>query len=154
MKAAPMYDPYGWKAKIGLIVPSTNTVNEPEFWRMAPPGVTIHTSRVLLLGKATRESYFEMARQLERAARELATAEVDVVAYGCTSGSIICPLPELLKDMSTAAGVPATAAAGAVVAALRQLEVRHVALATPYMDFVNEAEIRFLEEYEIGRAHV
>lgn len=147
MKAVSMYNPYGWKGKIGLIIPSTNTINEPEFWRMAPPGITIHSSRVLLLGKSTRESYFEMASQLERAARELATAEVDVIAYGCTSGSIICPLPELLKGMSDVAGVPATAAAGAVVAALRQIGVKRVALATPYMEFVNEAEIHFLQQH-------
>ncbi len=36
MKAVADYRPYGWRAKIGLIVPSTNTINEPEFWRLAP----------------------------------------------------------------------------------------------------------------------
>jgi len=147
MKAVAAYRPYGWRGKIGLIVPSTNTINEPEFWRMAPEGVTIHTARVLLLGKATTESYFEMANALDRAAKELATAEVDVVAYGCTSGSIICPLPELLDGMAKNANAPATAAAGAVVAALRALGVRKVAVATPYVSFVNDSEKRFLEDY-------
>ena len=91
MPATDLYHAYGWKARIGLIVPSTNTVNEPEFWRLAPPGVTIHTSRVLLLGQTTAESYIKMGQALDRAAEELATAEVDIIAYGCTSGSIICP---------------------------------------------------------------
>lgn len=147
MKAVALYSPYGWKAKIGLIVPSTNTISEPEFWRMAPPGVTIHTSRVLLLGKATEESYFTMAAALDRAVEELATAEVDVVAYGCTSGSIICPLPQLLRQMGDKTKTPVTAAAGAVVAALRALGVERVALGTPYVDFVNQAEKKFLEDY-------
>ena len=142
-----LYHAYGWKARIGLIVPSTNTVNEPEFWRLAPPGVTIHTSRVLVLGRTTPESYAEMGAALGRAARELATAEVDLVAYGCTSGSIVCPLPEVLAQMREAAGTPAIAAAGAVVAALRAFGVERVALATPYVDFVNQAEKRFLEDY-------
>jgi arylmalonate decarboxylase len=44
---------------------------------------------------------------------------VDIVAYGCTSGSIVCPLPQVLKQMSDATGTPAVAAAGSVVAALR-----------------------------------
>lgn len=147
MKAVADYRPYGWRGKIGLIVPSTNTINEPEFSRMAPEGVTIHTARVLLLGKATNESYFEMANALGRAAKELATAEVDVVAYGCTSGSIICPLPELLADMSNETGTPATAAAGAVVHALRALGAKRVAVATPYVRFVNDSEQKFLEDY-------
>lgn len=147
MSAISMYHAYGWKARIGLIVPSTNTVNEPEFWRLAPPGVTIHTSRVLLLGQATPASYFRMAEAIDRAAEELATAEVDVIAYGCTSGSIICPLPELLRKMSEKTGTPATATAGSVVAALRAFGVERVALGTPYVDFVNQAEKKFLEDY-------
>lgn len=146
MKAVSMYSPYGWRGKIGLIVPSTNTVNEPEFWRMAPPGVSIHTARVMLKGEATEKSYFEMADALGRAAEELATAEVDVVAYGCTSGSIICPLPELLDRMGSQTRTPATAAAGAVISALRALGARNVAVATPYVEFVNESERVFLEE--------
>ena len=147
MKAVSMYSPYGWRGKIGLIVPSTNTVNEPEFWRMAPEGVTIHTARVMLKGKATTESYFAMADALSVAAEELATAEVDVVAYGCTSGSIICPLPQMLDQMGSRTNTPATAAAGAVIAALRAFGARKVAVATPYVDFVNESEERFLEDY-------
>ncbi|MBA2964452.1 MULTISPECIES: aspartate/glutamate racemase family protein [Ramlibacter] len=147
MKTTAMYSPYGWKARIGLIVPSTNTVNEPEFWRVAPDGVTIHTARALLLGPATEESYFKMAEAVNGAAEELATAEVDVVAYGCTSGSIICPLPELIKNMSDRVGKPAIATAGAVVAALRALGVTRIAVGTPYVDFVNESEKKFLEDY-------
>lgn len=147
MSANALYHAYGWKARIGLIVPSTNTVNEPEFWRLAPPGVTIHASRVLVLGKTTPESYAAMGAALDRAAAELATAEVDIVAYGCTSGSIVCPLPQVLKQMSDATGTPAVAAAGSVVAALRAFGVERVALATPYVDFVNQAEKQFLEDH-------
>ena len=147
MKAVAMYSPYGWKAKIGLIVPSTNTIMEPEFWRLAPAGITIHTSRALLLGQATGESYFKMAAAVDGAAEELATAEVDLVAYGCTSGSIICPLDKLVRNMSQKTGKAAIATAGAVVAALRALKIERVAVGTPYIDFVNESEKKFLEEY-------
>ena len=37
---------YGAKARMALMVPSTNTVAETEFWEMAPDGITIHTSRM------------------------------------------------------------------------------------------------------------
>lgn len=147
MKAVSMYSPYGWRGKIGLIVPSTNTVNEPEFWRMAPPGVSIHSDRVLLLGNATQESYDAMADALGSAAERLATAEVDVVAYGCTSGSIVCPMPELLDQMGSQTKTPAVATAGAVVAALNALGARKIAVGTPYVTFVNDAEKVFLEDY-------
>lgn len=146
MKALSLYSPYGWKARIGLIVPSTNTINEPEFWRMAPEGVGIFTARAMLQGRATPESYFEMAKAVSGAADQLATAEVDIVAYGCTSGSFVCPMEDLIDDMQARTGRPALAAAGAVVAALRALGARRVALATPYIDFVNQREREFLQE--------
>lgn len=147
MKAVSMYSPYGWRGKIGLIVPSTNTVNEPEFWRMAPPGVTIHTDRVLLLGEASQKSYDAMADALGAAAQRLATAEVDVVVYGCTSGSIVCPMPQLLDSMGVHTKTPAGATAGAVVAALNALGVKKVAVGTPYVTFVNDSEEVFLQDY-------
>ena len=155
MKAVADYRPYGWRGKIGLIVPSTNTINEPEFWRLAPQGVTIHTGRATLLGKATEESYFRMAEAVKVAADDLATAEVDVVAYGCTSGSIICSLQDIVDDLKQRTGVPAVATAGAVVAALRARGSKCVAVATPYVDFVNESERRFLQDYgfEVASLH-
>jgi maleate cis-trans isomerase len=154
MKALGQYSPYGWKAKIGLIIPSTNTSNEPEFYRMAPPGVTIHTSRLLLVGETTQESYQRMAAALEGASEALATAEVDVIAYSCTSGSIMCPLPQLLKTITDKTATPATAASGAVVAALRALGVQRVAVATPYPDLVNDRQKKFLEDYGFRVSHL
>nr|WP_176461446.1 aspartate/glutamate racemase family protein [Bordetella genomosp. 1] len=147
MKTTARYRPYAWRAKIGLIVPSTNTVNEPEFYRMAPDGVTIHSGRAINAGPATQENYDRMARGVLEAADLIRTAEVDVVAYGCTSGSIVCSLDELCDGMSERAGAPAIATAGAVVAALRALGARRVAVGTPYIDFVNVREREFLEQY-------
>jgi arylmalonate decarboxylase len=146
MKISATCNPYGWKAKIGLIVPSTNTVNEPEFWAMAPKGVTIHTSRVLATGPSDRAAFVRMERALDLATEQLATAEVDVVAYGCTTGSIVCPLPTLMRTMTEKAGVSALTTAAAVVAALRAMNVGRVAVGTPYNDFLNESEERYLRE--------
>lgn len=147
MKTTAQYRPYGWRAKIGLIVPSTNTINEPEFYRLAPEGVTIHTGRAINAGPATQENYDRMAQGVLEAADLIKTAEVDVVAYGCTSGSIVCSLDELCDGMSERVGVPAIATAGAAVAALRALGAKRIAVGTPYIDFVNQRERDFLEQY-------
>src|SRR4030042_242321 len=34
--------------RVGLLVPSSNTVMEPEFYRMAPQGVSVHSARIRL----------------------------------------------------------------------------------------------------------
>lgn len=155
MKAIAQYSPYGWRARIGLIIPSTNTINEAEFWKAAPEGVTVHTARATSTGNFS-EAYFTRLREAaQRAADDLATAEVDVIAYGCTSGSIICPLEELVAELSARSGIRVIATAGAVVAALRAVGARRVAVATPYVDFINQAEEEFLQRhgFEVTSLH-
>ena len=147
MKAVQMYSPYGYRAKIGVIVPSTNTVAEPEFNLMAPCGVSIHGNRILLLGKTSQDSYNKMADETVRAARELATAEVDVIAWACTSGSIVVPAAKI-EGMITenAENIPATSTIRSVMKALKAVGAKTIALGTPYVRFVNEAEVKFLED--------
>ena len=47
---------YGTRAKIGLIIPSNNTVIEPELAAMCPPGVTVHGNRILTHGNTPEAS--------------------------------------------------------------------------------------------------
>ena len=78
--------------RIGVLVPSTNQVVEPDFASLMPPGVTYHTER-LWNGEATPEgggdgSYLlKMNDDLERGVRYLASANLDIIAYCCTSGT-------------------------------------------------------------------
>ena len=61
---------YGWKARIGLMIPSANTIIEPEFNAMKPEGISVHATR-LMLRVATVEALERMAEDTERAARLL-----------------------------------------------------------------------------------
>ena len=47
-----MPDLLGYRAKMGVVVPSTNTTMEPELYAMAPPGVTFHIARMYLAQSA------------------------------------------------------------------------------------------------------
>ena len=110
-------------SRIGLLLPSSNTTMEPDLYRMAPKGVTVHTAR-MMLREVTPEGLEEMAGEASRAARLLKTADVDMLAYGCTSGSLIRGVEwekSLKKRLEETAGVPAVTTAGAVVEGLRVL---------------------------------
>ncbi len=79
---------YGEKGKIGWNMPSVNTFVEPEFNRMAPEGISVYSTRVLNDTGST-EDLRKMNDNLERAAIELKSAKVDVMAYACTAGSFL-----------------------------------------------------------------
>lgn len=145
MKAVQFYSPYGYRAKIGIITPGVNTALEPELYHMAPKGVSFHANKLMLTGKATPESYNQMIADTENAARELETAEVDVIAWACTSGSVLTPPSMIEEKIVAAAHCPAFCTITAVIAALRAMGKRRIALGTPYVSFINETEIEFLE---------
>jgi arylmalonate decarboxylase len=144
-KALGFYSAYGWNARIGLITPSTNTTLEPELNRMAPEGVAIHASRIYQAGAQQPASYRRMADDVGTAVDLLATAEVDVIAFGCTSCTYFVAPDEIRETIAAHASCPAVLTADAVVAALQELQIRRVALIGPRTRYVTDREVAFLE---------
>ncbi len=136
---------YSWRAKLGLIVPPTNTVNEAEWASVLPEGVTHHTVRMPIhLDHASAKGRRKLVADIVARVRELAEARVDVVAYACTAGSMITPRHALGREVEAATGIPLVTTAAAIVDALTSLDVRTVSIATPYHDALNAHEQAFL----------
>ena len=121
MKVLGRYRPYATLAAVGVILPSANTVMEPELARLAPEGVTYHGARTPVRGVPSQESLDEMARGTEAAAMDLASAEVDLILYGCTSGSFMTDGAALVEKLDGMTGTPVITTSMAVLAALRAL---------------------------------
>ena len=149
LKSMSRYSPYGWRGKIGVIVPSTNVCTEAEWARVMPEGVSFHVARTLLAGATSQDSYNKLADGAEGAAAHLRTAEIDLVSFVCTSGSFMVDRNALNAKMGIAANAPSTTTADAVLAAFAELGVTKVALATPYLDVVNATEVEFLSKHGI-----
>ena len=79
---------YGWRKKIGLIIPSTGNAPEVEFHRYAPEGVAVSSQRVLF-EHVDERGLTEMGDRLEEAAAVLATGEPDILVFACTMGSLV-----------------------------------------------------------------
>ena len=139
----------GLRTRIGVMVPSTNTTFEGDFQLVASRDVTIHGQRLWLTNDAEGEAGMErMNAEIEAGARYLATAKVNVVAYGCTTGSFYKGPGwdrEMIEKIEKAAGVPAVATSPSVVEALRSFGARRISVATPYPDWNNQKLRGYLE---------
>jgi len=138
---------HGWRAQIGLLVPSKNTVNEPEWQATVPAGVSLHTAR-MMIGASGAKAHEQMLDTYERGGELLATADVDVAVFGCTTGSFVNGPGsdvEIENRLSDVAGCPGVATAAAVRRAFDALSLDSIVLATPYLPEINDREIEFFE---------
>ena len=145
---------FGWRGKIGLLVPSTNYTVEMEFHEALPPGVGVHTSRCVLRDSADTpeermQAIVDMGKEVTSAAQRVAGVRPDVIAWACTAGSFIKGLghdTELIEAIERATGVKALTTSTAVVNALKTLSVKRIAVATPYIRSIYDEEKAFLEK--------
>ncbi len=86
-----MTDALDWRAKFGVLAPSTNTIVEPDFYRMSVPGVTSHFSRIWIrdqnLGSndAMEALLVQIREELEYSVQRIITAEVDYMVMGMSA---------------------------------------------------------------------
>jgi maleate isomerase len=136
---------YGTRGRIGMLLPSSNRLAEPQFQAMLPPGVSLHTTRLKLRSSSETELR-AMAEHIEEAAELLADAGVDLLAFHCTA---VCTMDPLLEESirlraATASRTPVTTTAEALVAALHQVGARKIIMLSPYVPRVDEKEAAFL----------
>ncbi|WP_243858405.1 aspartate/glutamate racemase family protein [Mycobacterium sp. DL440] len=130
-------------ARIGMIVPSSNTCLEPTTYRMLGErtDVSVHFTRIPV-GRVgldgSSDAQFDTAG-MEAAAVLLAAANVDVIAWNGTAGSWLGVAHDraITDAITTMTGVRALTSTQACLAAFGALGVRNVGLVTPYPDDMN-----------------
>ena len=132
---------YGWRARLGRINPSPETVGDEEWRRLCPAGVTVVSTR-MFIERVDRDGLTAMVDNVGRAAKELATARPDVILMAGTAGAFNGGPgfdQELIRRMEEFAPVPATTTMSAVLAALDALHIRKLAVATSYIQPVDDS---------------
>lgn len=139
---------YGDRARLGVLLPSGNSVAEAELHAMLPAGVGLNLTRLRLTGSSEAD-LMGMLDALEDAARLLADAKVDRIAFHCTAVSTFAPhlSAKIQQRIETASGTKAFSTADAILAALARFNARTVVLVTPYIESVHAREIVFLETH-------
>ncbi len=139
--------------KLGLLVPPGNTQMEVDFHRYLPDTVDLHVGRLYISEEAysrPEEHSPQMTDNVAEPARLLSKAHPDVMVFGCTGASFLHGVGwdrEVVRRIEDAAGgIPAVAAAQAIVEALRELDIRQVAVGTPYREDSNRRLRKFLAD--------
>jgi maleate isomerase len=121
--------------RLGLLLPSSGTVQEVDFYRRVPSHVTVHAARMRL--PATTEA--DEARMLDAhvmpAAADLAAIRPDLVVFSCTSAGALRGREyeaRLCEEIAAAARAPVVSTMEAVRQELARLGVRSVVVVTPY----------------------
>ena len=133
--------------RFGLLTPSSNTTQEPEFSAALPPSVSLHTGRVAYRD-ITPQEQDRCVLELESESRKLADAEVDVIVFAATAPTLAKGKGydrELIKRMEDAAGKPATTAATAFVDALKRLGVEKIAIGAPWSKVMDKPMVEFMQ---------
>jgi maleate cis-trans isomerase len=139
---------FGWRARIGILVPQGNPTVEPEFYLMAPEGVTVHFARLQSFqttstpGAAAGMDVRTLAYldELSGPAQALGSVSPAVVILAHTASSYATGFanePQLIDRLSSLCGTTSITAARAVLIALQLLGVKKLALGTPYPEAIS-----------------
>lgn len=130
----------GSVARIGLIVLSSDYTIENEYRQVfTQPGVDVFHARISNAPNITPETLAAMGPLITETASRLLPGDVlDVLAYGCTSASMVLG-PDKVNALLTAAKPEAkvTNPVSAAFAAFKALQAKRIAVLTPYRSDVN-----------------
>jgi maleate isomerase len=145
MLPIPVVD-YGNRLQAGVLIPSGNSVAEPELRAMLPSGSCMLVTRLPLRGSSKTE-LIRMIDRLEAASELLADACVEVIVFHCTAVSTFAPdLAHGIRErIERASGIRCFTTADAILAALSKLNAKRISLLTPYIDQVHAREMAWLE---------
>ena len=147
-----MPDALGWRKKFGVIAPSTNTIVEPDYYRMTVPGVTPHVSRIHIRNQnlASDDAFEALLAQIREeivhAIDRVVTCEPDYLVMGMSAETFWGGLEgnrQLKKRIHARSGLDVATGAEACERALALYGAKRIGLITPYQPIADANVIKF-----------
>ena len=138
--------------KVGLIALSTDQTIEGDFYTICKNlPLDIFVNRIHNQNPLTKENLLKMQDDLELVTSKILPDErINTIAYGCTSGTIAIGEDKvkekiLLAKQDCYVTTPVTSA----IKAFKQMNIRKIALFTPYPDAVNKTILEYFSQKNI-----
>jgi len=155
-------DTLGYRKRIAIVVPSTNTTVQPECEPLRPRGVTNHIGRSTIKERPlnTEEAFFEHMRDMREglgvAIDQIVTSAPDHLIVGIALETFwggVAAADKLQAEFAARAGVGISMGSTATVAALRAFGAKRIAVLTPHQPRGDEMVRLYLAEagFEVMR---
>jgi maleate isomerase len=148
-------DTLGYRKRIGIVVPSTNTTVQPECEMLRPLGVTNHTGRSTIVERPlnSEQAFFEhmamMREGMTVAIDQIMTAGLDHLIIGIALETFwggVAAADKLKAELEQRAGVSISMGSAAALAALKAFGARRIAVLTPHQPRGDEIVRAYLQE--------
>lgn len=148
-------DALGWRGKFAVLMPSTNTIVEPDFYRMTVPGVTAHCSRIHIRDMSLdSDDAFErllegIRQEIGFAVERAVTLEPDYMVMGMSAETFwegVEGNRRFKKQIQDLSGRDVATGAEACERILGNFGVKRIGVVTPYQPVGDKNVVRFFNE--------
>jgi maleate isomerase len=157
-------DSRGWRLKLGVIGPSTNTVVQPDFDDFRLPGITNHYSRIYTPNAqaVSNESFLAgtkvVANNVSESVTSVMTCNPDYLVMGMSAITFyggVSGADRFEQEIKDSSGVGVSLGSHSVRAALQAYgKIKRIAFMSPYFPAANQLVSEYFEEcgYEVVRS--
>lgn len=150
-----MTDQLGWRGRIGIVVPSTNTSCQPESELLRPVGVTNHIARISIKERplSSEQAFMEhvaaMREGMRGAIDQVMTCQPTQLIMGVALEAFwggVKAADELQTELASRAAVGVSMGSTALAAALRRFGAKSIAVLTPHQPRGDEQVRHYFED--------
>jgi maleate isomerase len=149
-----MAGPFGWRARIGMLMPSLHGIpsNLDEIRRVAPDGIEFVEAKLIFPPqfepgvKGDTEAFSIMLESIEKAAKEVALQKPDFILQTGGAMSIFRGWggdKDIAERIEKATGIKGLSYGIAEVDAIKRMDIHKLVVVTPYAEDVNNAVIHY-----------
>ena len=135
--------------RIGVITLSTDFTIEQDFRKICHSlPIDIFFNRIPFINPLNHENYLKMAEHIPEVSEQILPGEkIDVIAYGCTSGTIAIGEEHISSQVQKSKPeAKVTTPITAALKAFKKLNLKNIAVLTPYPKDVNVTVFNYLSK--------
>jgi maleate isomerase len=157
-----MTDALGWRKKLAVIIPSTNTIVEPDFNDMRVKGVTSHVSRIYIRNQNLEDdaSFLRLLDQIREeighSITRVMTSQPDAMVMGMSAETFWDGVEgnrKFVGRVKELSGLQVATGAEACERALEIFRAKRIGVVTPYQPIGDKNVVRFFSDlgFEVAK---